>query len=381
MLTSFEVKKFKNFEDVIKLDFKNISGHSFNKECIENNIVKKAIIYGRNGVGKSNLGFAIFDIVSHLTDREDGIKAGFYRNYINANFETLDIVEFKYEFLIEGRVVKYCYGKEDVETLVYEQLSIDGEEYLSIDRRDSSKAEINFEGAETLKTDVSNSHISLVSYVDKNALLDLTDENKVFFKFIKFVKGMLFFRSLDQNRYIGYETGSRSIAATIIEKGNLNDFEKFLNESGILCSLAASETNDDILFVFKDKKIPFYDIASTGTRTLALFYYWYQKLKIEEEVTFIYIDEFDAYYHHELAETVVEKLKELPAQIILTTHNTTIMTNELLRPDCYFIMSKNSISPLSQIVDKDLRFGHNIEKMYRAGAFDEWDHTFYCRRQ
>jgi hypothetical protein len=45
------------------------------------------------------------------------------------------------------------------------------------------------------------------------------------------------------------------------------------------------------------------------------------------------------------------------------------MTNELFRPDCYFFIGKNGIKSLSNSTVKELREAHNIEKMYRAGAF------------
>ena len=67
---------------------------------------------------------------------------------------------------------------------------------------------------------------------------------------------------------------------------------------------------------------------------------------------------------------IVEKLKETGVQFILTTHNTSIMTNDLLRPDCYFEMTKKQIRSLSKSTQKELREAHNIEKMYKSGSFD-----------
>ena len=125
-----------------------------------------------------------------------------------------------------------------------------------------------------------------------------------------------------------------------------------------------------IAFVFQEKKIFFWDIASTGTQALIVFYSWLQSLKLQGHVDFLFIDEFDAFYHHELSEFIVTELKKVSAQVILTTHNTSIMSNDLLRPDCYFLMTKEKIKPLSQCTDRELRFGHNLEKMYRAEAFD-----------
>lgn len=49
-------------------------------------------------------------------------------------------------------------------------------------------------------------------------------------------------------------------------------------------------------------------IASTGTRSLALFYYWYIRM---EQASFVFIDEFDAFYHFELSESVQKRLGKI----------------------------------------------------------------------
>ena len=101
-----------------------------------------------------------------------------------------------------------------------------------------------------------------------------------------------------------------------------------------------------------------------------LFYFWFQRIREKSKVTFLFIDEFDAFYHHELSALIVKELKKIGVQFILTTHNTSILTNDLLRPDCYFLMKKDIIRSLSKRTSKELREAHNIEKMYKAGSFD-----------
>jgi len=112
----------------------------------------------------------------------------------------------------------------------------------------------------------------------------------------------------------------------------------------------------------------FFKIASTGTRSLALFYYWYIRMK---KASFVFIDEFDAFYHFELSESVQKKVNEIQnVQIFTTTHNTDLMSNDLLRPDCYFLLKDNSIKAISELTEKELRQAHNLQKMYKAGAFN-----------
>ena len=56
-----------------------------------------------------------------------------------------------------------------------------------------------------------------------------------------------------------------------------------------------------------------------------------------ENASLAYIDEFDAFYHFELSKEVQKLLNKLKGvQIFTTTHNTDLMSNDLLRPDCFF---------------------------------------------
>jgi len=368
MLAKFEVNNFKNFKKKLSFDFTNTKNYEFNSDCVKDGVANKSLIYGHNGTGKSNLGFAILDIVSHLTDKQSSPRL--YNHFINASNKS-DIADFYYEFQFSCGSVTYMYGKKDKETIVYEKLIINSEVYAEIDRAKSTTAIINASGAETLNRDIGESQISIVSYIKKNTVLEKNITNDCFYKFIEFVNGMLFFRSLEFNDYLGFEQGSKSIASDIVEKGNVKDFEVFLNEAGVECLLTTTEDSDKpgLAFVFDKKIIPFYDIASQGTKSLSLFYFWLQRLKHDSKVTFLFIDEFDAFYHHSLSDIIIRKLREINSQVVITTHNTSIMTNELLRPDCYFLLNAEGIKSLSNSTLKELREAHNIEKMYKAGAF------------
>lgn len=370
MITKFSVSNFKSFNSEFVLDLQNTNGYEFNKESIKNGIVNNALIYGHNGVGKSNLGLAMFDILGHLTDKEMADEQ--YSSYLNAYSHTPNTAGFHYELVFDGNIVIYDYHKSNVRTVIAESISINGRELASIDKRISNEAKINFKGAETLKRELTNPNLSLLRYIKNNTELDKNLENNILFEFFKFVEGMLFFKSLDHNMYQGVETGPKGVSDDIIEKGNVKDLELFLNTAGIECELEIiKELDKDIIaFNFNGNKIPFYNIASTGTKSLTLFYFWLQRLREQSKVSFLFIDEFDAFYHHDLSALIVEELKNTGVQFILTTHNTSILSNDLLRPDCYFLMTKEEIRSLARSTPKELREAHNIEKMYKAGSFN-----------
>ena len=195
-------------------------------------------------------------------------------------------------------------------------------------------------------------------------------ENQVFKKFIDFVERMLLFYSLDSRGYEGFMNGVESISEGIVNSGKVKEFEAFLKENDIFYDLHpyVNDGKKSIYCHFDNQDVDFFNIASTGTRSLALFYYWYIRM---QEASFVFIDEYDAFYHFELSESVEKHLKSIPGvQIFTTTHNTDLMSNDLLRPDCYFILKDNKIKAVSDSTEKELRFAHNLQKMYKAGAFD-----------
>ena len=205
---------------------------------------------------------------------------------------------------------------------------------------------------------------------------------------------MNWFSSLQTNSYMGYFLEDNSVTETIlsinkIEKLNISSEEKekkynenlkklenFLLEGGIKLSLIQLERDGKrtIYVQFKspnkeEKLIKLLNIASSGTLALLVFYVFFIRI---EKNSFLFIDEFDAFYHYKLTKFIIKKLKEKKnVQIILTTHSTNLMDNELLRPDCYFILKDNKIKSFPELTDKELREEHNIEKLFKSGVFDE----------
>ncbi len=371
MLKKFSVTNFKNFRQTAELVLDQPANYEFNQEIIQNGCVTKGIFYGINGSGKSNLALALFDIVLHLTDKEKALDQ--YEYYLNLT-SNKPIAEFEYIFEFNGIEVKYKYGKRNALSLVYESLSIGGEEVLNYDFR-SREGYSGLKGSETLQlvSDLATEEdkLSRVKYVKNNAILENNATNVAFISFISFVENMLMFYSLDSRRYQGLTIGPGSFTKGIIEFGKMKEFEAFLHSQGVDYELVAIEEdgNQELYCKFKNKAVPFIKIASTGTRSLALFYYWYSMM---EKASFVFVDEYDAFYHFELSQELVKLVKGLTkTQVFFSTHNTALISNELLRPDAYFRIKDNQICSFDQTTGKELRRAHNLEKMYKAGSFNE----------
>ena len=58
-------------------------------------------------------------------------------------------------------------------------------------------------------------------------------------------------------------------------------------------------------------------------------------------------------------------------QVMLTSHNTNLLTNRIMRPDCYFILTESKLTSLVNATSRELREGHNLEKLYMSGEFNE----------
>ena len=367
MLKQLKVRNFKGFKDELVFDLSNASNYEFSGYAIKNGIVNKAMVYGHNACGKSNLGLAVFDIVLHLTDKEKLFNN--YPVYLNMNSEET-FASFEYIFSFLGKDVVYRYTKTDMQNLLTEELEIDNQIVVQYDFVKDEGGSI-LDGTQNLRMESPDGKLSKLKFIKNNAILAKNETNDIFYMFMDFVDKMLLFYCLQQRGYQGLVLGIDNIEDVIVKSGKLQEFESFLHKAEIKEKLVPVDINGNKQIHFKYKKgtIPFQQAASTGTLALELFFYWYIKIT---QASLVFIDEFDAFYHHELAELIVRMLIEKQdTQIILTTQNTDLMSNDLLRPDCYYYLSNNKMGSLANLTNKELRKAHNIQKMYKAGAFNE----------
>lgn len=364
MLKLFKVAGFKNFRDTLTIDFSDVHDYKFNTGCVSNGLLSKTIVYGRNSVGKTNLGLAIFDIVSHLTEKN--VTPDLYNYYLNVENETKRAAFF-YVFQFEQDVVKYGYEKNEKRQLVSESLWINDELIFSYDTLEN---ESDFSGVKevspTLNQDFEGVESVLKYMVNNTALSDSHPLKRM----MKYVSTMLWFRNLDENRYIGYKNKSTDYLDFIFDEAVLQEFQDFLHQSGVEENLIVKTDADGVKRLYFDTKtpLPFLKTASSGTKALYTFFYWY---KTASDVSFLFMDEFDAYYHYELAESIVQLLEKMAdTQVMMTSHNTNLLSNRIMRPDCYFILTKEKLTALVNATDRELREGHNLEKLYMSGEFD-----------
>ena len=364
MLRRFEVEGFKNFNKKVVLDFTDVKDYRFNLQCITDNTIAKMVIYGKNSSGKTNLGLALFDIVSHLTSKHVGDDL--YSNYLNAD-SLRKYCTFRYVFQFDTDVIDYSYAKNSNREIVFEKVLLNKKALFEIDKQSNKYL---YDGVRELSNTINlemQDVDSVLKYLISNTVLEADHPLR---KLNNYVNHMLWIRSLGTERYIGYKTDSKDYYSFIFEENNLAEFQQFLYRAGVMDELAAKRTpeGDKRLYIRKAKLLPFRSAASNGTKALYTFFYWY---KTSPEVSLLFIDEFDAFYHYELSESIVALLEQMSnTQVILTSHNTNLLTNRIMRPDCYYVLSNNRITSVARATSRELREGHNLEKLYKSGEFD-----------
>ena len=367
MLAEFRVRNYKNFRDELKFSLEQNKNYEFNQDAVYNGIIKDSVVVGYNASGKTNLGLAVMDIIVHLTDKKWKKTPGIlYSNLYNQD----NVAFFAYKFKFRSSVLEYTYEKKDAEYVIRESIKIDGKKII---KNDSGTCSVELNGSENLNLENWDSSISLVKYVYANTVLDKEDKNcLVFIKFMKFVNQMLWISSTEGLKAIGFVTNTGDVFEQICNMENgIQDLEDFLREVNLPFHLVVKDKGEGkkVYCRVGEKEVAFAPLMSSGTKSLVFLFLWYLQ---RENISFIFIDEFDAFYHTDLSVAVIRKLmEEKNTQVVFTSHNTDIITNELLRPDCYFILDDNRIQPFCSLTDKALREAHNLQKMYKAGAFHD----------
>lgn len=370
MLKRFAVENYRGFRDRVEMDLSKVRNYTFHSEYVRDGLVNKCMMVGRNGCGKTNFGLALFDIVSVLTDFQTETKQKDAFGFLNGDSD-IPYATFSYVFRHGSDDIGYEYRKTAPNVIVYERMTVNGAQVFVRDGPHADYSGLGEYGAGDLRVDIGDGALSVLRFVVNSTSQPTGSPISAV---MDFVKGMLYVRSTQEgNRYIGITRGSEALQDYIVGNGLTEDFRRTLREMADLdVDLGVTDapgTPRRLVMRTRNKMLDFDGSASSGMRLLMLHYYWMRHL---EDVTFLYLDEFDAYYHFELAENVMRRLSDdLGFQCVFTSHNTTLVSNRILRPDCYMVLDSRGITSLPDLTDREIREGHNLEKLLRGGEFDE----------
>lgn len=295
------------------------------------------------------------------------MPANYLQNYLNLD-SSKDAAEFKYVFVFDGDELIYEYRKKNPDYLVDESLSINGKKIIYFNFFDRENNFVDESILGNLKIELLDNRLSVIKYIYRNSSLD---PSSPLYKMMVFVDNMLWCRCLsDGDNYCGFTNGVAFLIESIYQYSKKDALESFLRENGVDYKLEwrLNKGMHEFMVVYPSgKEAPFLALASTGTATLLLYFYWSIAF---DKISFLFIDEFDAFLHYESAKSIIMRLnKNRSFQSLVTTHNTYLMQNKLTRTDCCFLMSGNGIKSLRDSTSKEIREAHNLEKMYINGIF------------
>lgn len=372
MLRKFSVENYKNFEKEIVLDFTKVRDYKFSPDCIGNGLLSKVLLVGKNASGKTNLAYGLFDIVYTLTDNVSNPMQKDLGSFINGAGKKKE-AKFRYEFQNGDSIISYKYNKIAPDIITYESLAVDGNSIFEFDYQRGKKDTGGLKKINAEKLNMISRLDGTISALRAIANNTVQSEDSPVSFIMDFVSRMLYYRSCqDGNKFMGLMRNVADIEQYIISNGLVKDFEEFINDmTGLDIKIKAFKNpiSQGLVQVFPNKELYFHPIASSGTVALELYYYWSKSFK---DISFLYIDEFDAYYHFELSAKILKNtIDSVKAQTVFTSHNTMLVGNEYMRPDCCLNIDNGKIASFADSTTRELREGHNIEKMLRNGAFND----------
>jgi AAA15 family ATPase/GTPase len=419
MLLRFSVENWMSFRDEATLDLvatreEQHSGHIAAIQKYGLKLLPIAAIYGANASGKSNLVKALSFAQKFITDPPKA-NAVIPINPFRLSKETPGLLTgFRFEILIGETIYEYRFSVTDDRVVQEELKQINKASEETLFRRlegkldpidqfpENSALRFAFEGTQDNQLYLTNSVSQkleefrpLYDWFAKNLFVilptsrygqlhEITDDNHPQFgrmtaRLHDLDSGIAAFRQVDISPERTLPKGMiDSIAASLKEGqtlslGPLSGEGAFLRrkEGNVivrrLVSVHRSESGEEILFTFSEE--------SDGTRRLLDLLPAFLFLEEELGPSTLVIDELDRSLHPNLTRNLIEhylaqRTDSSRSQLIFTTHDTQLMTQDIFRRDEIWITERDQFGASKLVAFsefKDVRKDKDIRKSYLQG--------------
>ncbi len=383
MIVQFSMKNVLSFKDEVVLDMRSIPAykeHSYNLMELpsEDKLLRVAAIYGANASGKSNLcrGMWMFQNIvmrsmNAVENTENKILERFYRPFAfedepgNSEYQIVlsdDEAEYKYGFEFNSKqiVSEWLYRRDYAVNRVSTILERD---HQSITMGASVRRE-----CDKYKEQIPEDALVL-TFFSRLALKTTSVFQKVF-------DGIHKMMISDSNFY-----EDDSIRQTYLPQAIDEKKEELLN------FLASIDTGiKDISYETIDKRKVFYtyhigkdgkkyslNLYNESSGTLKCILVYIAAITVIDTKGLMIVDELSAKLHPLLLKFIVDLFynEKSKAQLIYTTHDTTLMDKKFFRRDQVLFVQKDEdgYSSLSTLSDFKVRSDASFEKDYLAGVY------------
>lgn len=382
MLVQFMIKNVLSFRDETILDMTAINAYK-EHECnlidigAKDKFVRVAAIYGANASGKSNLNIAmryfqkiVVESLNNVDDGEDAVLKRYYNpfsfesNNENSEFQIIEIVgedEYRYgfEYNSECIVAEWLYRKNlntNRTSIIFERTTENVEFGASVRKECElyktqiptetlvlsffNKLKLKTEVFKTVYNSIMDTLVVSTDFCEDQGLLEamlpqIIDEEK---------EDLLrFLNAIDTGiKDIGYDDNEKEISFFTVHKGRDDKYYPL----GLYCE-------------------------SEGTiKSIMLFIYARTAILNDKS---IFVDELNVKLHPLLLKFIIDLFynNNSEAQLIYTTHDTTLMDKKFFRRDQIWFVQKDQFgySELSALSDFNVRSDASFEKDYLAGVY------------
>ncbi|MCM1985534.1 AAA family ATPase [Methanococcoides seepicolus] len=417
MILEFSVENFLSFKDRVTLNMDSSSSKKISQNLINlddgNHLLKSALIYGGNSAGKSNLMKAISFMKSMVKNSHTfnvNSKIPIVTPFKLSEASNKKPSKFELIFTCSGKT--YRYGFSCNSTKVFEEYLFEiskKKEKLVFSRTNTKSFNFGIDAekqklypSQTIDNTLYLSRATQLGYYKTKHIFEYISKN--------IIVNMNLTHGDSSNNWMDYtitkikeDSQFKKKVLDILKKADFGGIENFLVNVqkipikkvtfGFSNENSNFESTDDMEDVYKvktmhrsdDGKIVYFDLIdeSEGTRkTLSILG---PLLDIMEKDKVLFIDELGSSLHPEITRMIVKLFNSKNnknGQLIFTTHDTTLLDNELFRKDQIYFCSKeqNSFTTLSSLLDYDIRQDIDFERAYlngRVGGVPFIDETLY----
>ena len=368
MLTKMYLTNFLSFTDRTEFDFTASRYSILEKNNVHDEILKGALFIGANAVGKTNALRGISFLIKLI--KGEGVTFSNYRCFFSKN----PITVAEYEFRFNKKNVLYKIEYNDDRGCISEEALIDN---VSVLKRNGNTGELRIGGNITIDDQLDSDTLFLRTASFNTGRFPQEPTLRALMEYL-------------QNSYVidGYH--KKAPWGTTInkyaEEYGVDNINKYLNDfnydfvaeygseskgEGVICSIG---TGEKVTFL-KRKSFPIPNVIFRESQGNQVFADMLPNIIcVIENPGMLVIDEFGNSLHNKLAEKIIKFFMEKSSnsQMFLTSHDTNLLSNSILRPDQINLLTFMGAqgSKVERISQYKPREAQNLEKMYLGGMFE-----------